>query len=412
MAQPVDELLAGLPLVDHHCHGVVAADLDRTGFESLLTEAEVWPGSGVSPFDTPVGVAVRRHCAPLLDLPRHATPEEYLARRAELGAHEVNRRFLAAAGAAALLVDTGYAPERLTAPAELAGPAGAAAYEVVRLESVAEAVAAEGGTTAAGYGAAVRAAAEDAARRPGVVAVKSVAAYRTGFALDPARPSDAEVARAAAGLLARPGARLADPVLVRHLLWTAVELGLPLQLHTGFGDADLRLDHADPALLTDWLRRTAGTVPVMLLHCWPYQRQAAYLAAVFERVYLDVGLTLHHVGPARAAAVLAEALEITPFRKLLYSSDAYGLAEFHHLGAVAFRRGMAELLGERVAADDLSPADAERIARWTGRDNALRVYGITDPVDHADHTGHTDHAGHTERAPAGPAASVPPMEND
>ncbi|NEA51525.1 amidohydrolase family protein, partial [Streptomyces sp. SID10815] len=241
------------------------------------------------------------------------------------------------------------------------------------------------------------------------------AAYRTGFALDPARPSDAEVARAAAGLLARPGARLADPVLVRHLLWTAVELGLPLQLHTGFGDADLRLDHADPALLTDWLRRTAGTVPVMLLHCWPYQRQAAYLAAVFERVYLDVGLTLHHVGPARAAAVLAEALEITPFRKLLYSSDAYGLAEFHHLGAVAFRRGMAELLGERVAADDLSPADAERIARWTGRDNALRVYGITDPVnhtDHADRTDHLDHTGHTERAPAGPAASVPPMEND
>ncbi|MYS48351.1 amidohydrolase family protein, partial [Streptomyces sp. SID5998] len=207
-----------------------------------------------------------------------------------------------------------------------------------------------------------------------------------------------------------PGARLADPVLVRHLLWTAVELGLPLQLHTGFGDADLRLHHADPLLLTDWLRLTAGTVPVMLLHCWPYQRQAAYLAAVFEQVYLDVGLALHHVGPARAGAVLAEALEITPFRKLLYSSDAYGLAEFHHLGAVAFRRGLAELLAGRVAADELSRADAERIARWTGRDNALRVYGLTDPADSRGSGALTDSGG--PAATAAPAAPVPPMEND
>lgn len=378
-AGPVHETLTALPLVDHHCHGVVTTDLDRPGFESLLTEGEVWPGSGISPFDSPVGVAVRRHCAPLLDLPRHAPADAYLARRAEWGAHRVNRRLLAAAGTAVLCVDTGYAPQRLTTPAELAGAAGgdATAYEVVRLESLAQAVA-TGGVEAGGYGSAVRAAAQEAVRRPGVIAVKSVAAYRTGFDLDPARPSDAEVARAAAGLLSRPGRRLDDPVLVRHLLWTAVDLGLPLQLHTGFGDNDIRLHRADPARLTDWLHLTAGTIPVMLLHCWPYQRQASYLAAVFEQVYLDVGLALHHVGPARAGAVLAEALEITPFRKLLYSSDAYGLAEFHQLGAMAFRQGLAGLLQTRVDADELGLADALRIARWVGRDNALRVYGLTD----------------------------------
>ncbi|MYS49945.1 amidohydrolase family protein, partial [Streptomyces sp. SID6013] len=155
-----------------------------------------------------------------------------------------------------------------------------------------------------------------------------------------------------------------------------VDLGRPLQLHTGFGDGDIRLHRVDPTLLTDWLHLTAGTIPVLLLHCWPYQRQASYLSAVFERVFLDVGLTLHHVGPARAGAVLAEALEITPFRKLLYSSDAYGVAEFHHLGALAFRHGLAGLLQERVDADELSLPDALRLARWAGRDNARRVYGL------------------------------------
>ncbi|MEU9626756.1 amidohydrolase family protein [Streptomyces luteogriseus] len=368
----VREALDAVGLVDHHCHGTVTADLGRDAFEALLTEGEAWPG--VSPFDSPAGVAVRRHCAPLLDLPRHAPAAEYLARRAELGRHEVQRRFLRAAGTDVFCVDTGYAPDPLTTPREIAEAAGGTSYEVVRLEGVAEAVQSAGVEPDA-YADTFRTAALEAVRRPGVVAVKSVAAYRTGFDLDPARPSEAEVTEAARRRLAG-GGRLDDPVLVRHLLWTAVDLGLPLQLHTGFGDNDIRLHRVDPALLTDWLHLTAGTIPVLLLHCWPYQRQAAYLAAVFERVYLDVGLTLHHVGPARAGAVLAEALEITPFRKLLYSSDAYGIAEFFHLGALAFRHGLAELLQDRVDADELSLPDALRIARWTGRDNALRVYRL------------------------------------
>lgn len=327
------------------------------------------------PFDSPVGIAVRRHCAPLLDLPRHAPADVYVARRAELGAAEVNRRFLRAAGAGVFCVDTGFAPHPVTGPAELAAAAGATAYEVVRLEGVAEAVAA-GGVEPDAYAEAFRTAVWAAVGRPGVVGVKSVAAYRTGFDLDPARPSPAEVTRAAGRWLARGGGRLDDPVLVRELLWTAVDVGRPLQLHTGFGDADIRMHRVDPTLLTDWLHLTAGTIPVLLLHCWPYQRQAAYLSAVFERVHLDVGLTLHHVGPARAGAILAEALEITPFRKLLYSSDAYGAAEFHHLGALAFRQGLAGLLQERVDADELSLPDALRLARWAGRDNARRVYGL------------------------------------
>lgn len=320
---------------------------------------------------------MRRHCAPLLDLERHAPADVYLARRAELGPAEVNRRFLTDARTGVFCVDTGFAPPRSTTAAGLAEAAGGAvAHEVVRLEAVAEAVAARG-VDAGGYADAFRSAALDAVRRPGVVAVKSVAAYRTGFALDPARPPDEEVARGARRWLAR-GGRLDEPVLVRHLLWTAVDLGLPLQLHTGFGDSDIRLHQADPTHLTDWLHLTAGTIPVLLLHCWPYQRQAGFLAAVFEQVYLDVGLTLHHVGPVRARAVLEEALEITPFRKLLYSSDACGLAEFYSLGALAFRRGLGELLQDRVDGDELSPADALRLARWAAADNARRVYRLPD----------------------------------
>jgi predicted TIM-barrel fold metal-dependent hydrolase len=382
-ARVVAEAVAAQPLIDHHCHGVSTGDLDRPGFESLISEGGP-PAAGTTNFDTPVGLAIRRHCAPLLDLPPHASAEAYLERRAGLGTAEITRRLLAGLGTVRFCVDTGFRPVGLTTPAELAGLAGlagGAAHEIVRLESVAEGVAAAG-VDADGFEPAFASALHAAVEAGGAVGVKSIAAYRVGLDLDPVRPAPAEVAAAAgAWLAAGPDGgpdggrwRLADPVLTRAALWAAVDLGLPIQLHIGFGDRDIRMHRVDPSLLTDWLH--LHRVPVMLLHCWPYQRQASFLAAVHPHVYLDVGLTLHYVGPARAGSVLAEAAELAPFHKLLYSSDAFGAPELYHLGAITFRRALTELLGGRVVSGEWSVPDAVRIARLIGHDNAARVYRL------------------------------------
>ena len=113
----------------------------------------------------------------------------------------------------------------------------------------------------------------------------------------------------------------------------------------------------------------------MLLHCYPYHRQAAYLANVFPQVMVDVSLAVNHVGP-RGAAVLAETLELAPFGSLLYASDGFALAELHHLGAVLFRRALARVLDEWVADDALSAVDAGRLARMVKGDNARRIYHL------------------------------------
>jgi hypothetical protein len=42
--------------------------VDRTGFEEMLTEARSTGGLGGSLFDSQIGLAVRRWCAPVLDL--------------------------------------------------------------------------------------------------------------------------------------------------------------------------------------------------------------------------------------------------------------------------------------------------------------------------------------------------------
>ena len=147
--------VAEQPLVDHHCHGVLRRDADVATLESMLSEGAGFPGGSV--FDSQAGFMFRRLCPPVLGLPPHAELDDYVARRAELGSTEVSKRFLVAAGASALCVDTGYVPEPITSPAELGDLAGATAHEIVRLERVAEDVAAAG-VGAAGFADAVRSA--------------------------------------------------------------------------------------------------------------------------------------------------------------------------------------------------------------------------------------------------------------
>ena len=259
---------------------------------------------------------------------------------------------------------------------------GSPARHVVRLEAVAEQVARTGIEAQAW---AVAFAEELAAQTAATDAVgyKSIVAYRYGFDFAPDRPAATEVTAAAGRLLraleADPGARIEDPVLLRHLIWTAVDTGRPLQFHVGFGDTDVRMHRNDPTLMTDFLAASepAGT-PVMLLHCYPWHRQAGYLAHVFSHVYMDLGAVLNYVG-ARSPAVLAEALELTPFGKMLYSSDAFGLPELHYLGATGFRRDIERVTGEFVAEGAWSAADAGRVAMMIGAGNANRVYRLDRP---------------------------------
>ncbi|WP_225993680.1 amidohydrolase family protein [Actinomadura rudentiformis] len=388
----MQEWLGALRLIDHHCHGVLDRDLEPAEFEALLTEADE-PGTELSGslWDTQVGFALRRWCAPVLGLPAHASPDDYLARRMELGADEVNRRFLTAAALDVLCVDTGYTPQAMLEPPALGKLAGARAYEVVRLERLAEdAVADE--VSAAAFAGEVRSRLNAKVRSESVVGCKSIAAYRAGLELSGERPTGAEVTsaagrllreadRAMAGRSAPP--RVSDEVLHRFLVWCSVDAGLPVQFHVGYGDADADLRRGDPLLLTSLLQAVAPTgVPVMLLHNYPFHRHAGYLAQVFPNVFVDVGLATHNLGH-RAPTLIAELLELAPFGKVLYSSDAFGLAELYHLGALLFRRGLGAYLGSGVEDGAWTEEDAVRVGELVASGNARRAYRLPQAQEQA-----------------------------
>ena len=373
-----DELaghLRAIPLIDHHVHGNFNEPVDRGTFEASINEGSTDPVPAfMSQFDSPLGLSIRRWCAPLLGLEPLADADAYWARRSELSPDELARTMLPAANIGRWIVDTGFKGDLITTPEQLTALSGVPSSEILRLERLAEDLL-DDGTSPEDFPAAFRAALDRATEDSKVLGTKTICAYRTGFDVDWSRPTDADVVAHARELRARPTHRVDSPVLIAFGVHEAADHGLPIQVHVGFGDRDLDLHRTDPMLLLPLLR-TMTPVPVLLLHCYPFQRQAGYLAQAFDHVNFDVGLAINYLG-VRSTGVVAEALETAPFAKQLYSSDAFGPPELHLLGSVLWRRAMGLELGSWVRTGDCTVADAIRIVDLIGVHNAERVYSLT-----------------------------------
>jgi hypothetical protein len=337
------EHLAELRHVDHHAHSILRTPPEGLdAFRGLFGEASdprQWPHVATT--------VTYQRAIELLAGETGCDPTEHavFALRQGLDPKGYAARLMRAAGAERLLVDEGYPPadQSLTTD-ELGRLAGCPAHPILRIESLAGSEDEDAPLSDAVLERIAR------ARRDGYVALKTVIAYRGGLDLD--RLATAARARLLDALEAnRDGG---DP--------------LPVQVHTGFGDPDLLLPLASPAYLKPVLERFSET-NFVLLHCYPFVREAGWLASVYPNVFFDLSLTIPHV--SRPAVVLAEALELAPLSKLLYASDAVRTPELYLLAAVWWRDALArvlpELLSERAARDG---------ARLILRENAASLYRL------------------------------------
>jgi len=283
------------------------------------------------------GVTYRRALRELAAFFRcEATEEAVYQHRLSSDPAEYASALLRATGTELLFVDDGYPPPgEGTSWDELGELADCEARPILRIERVAE----EGGVDA------VREEVANA-RSNGFVGLKSISAYRTGLELE----------------------RIHDFVMAALEANEATGAPLPVQFHCGFGDSDLYLARADPSHLKPLIERFRETTFV-LLHCYPFVREAGWLAHVYGNVYFDLSLTIPHV--SRPAEALREALELAPVSKLLYASDAARTPELYYLAAKWWREALADVLPELVGADD-----AEDAGRRILRENALAVYRL------------------------------------
>ena len=214
------------------------------------------------------------------------------------------------------------------------------------------------------------------ARSDGYQGLKSVVAYRTGLAVELVDAAAAEQAFARnRGSCRIVEKALLDFLLVRSLV-TARRDDLPVQLHAGYGDRDLDLRLVDPLWLRPLLESgVADGVPLVLLHgAWPWTRGAAYLAAVYPNVWLDVATCIPPLGMQALLDTWRQALAVAPLSRIQASSDAAGLSEHVALGAERCRRSLGIAVAELVGSGELSAGAAEDAAQMIMGGNARALY--------------------------------------
>jgi hypothetical protein len=331
-AGSLPEVLSAIPLVDHHAHGILRAQPTLDEFRGLFSESpdpRQWP-------HVATGITYRRAMRALgAFLGCEPTETGVYEHRLATDPAEYASALLRATNTEALYVDDGFPPAGTgTSWDELGELAGCEARPVLRIERVA----AEDGPEAVPDTIA-------AARANGYVGLKTISAYRTGLEQE----------------------RIHDFVIRALEANERTGAPLPVQVHCGFGDWDLYLPRADPGHLKPLLERFAET-RFVLLHCYPFVREAGWLAHVYGNVWFDLSLTIPHV--SRPAEMLRQALELAPVSKLLYASDAARTPELYYLAATWWREALAEVLP-----DLLLPDEAADAARMIIRQNALELYG-------------------------------------
>lgn len=280
---------------------------------------------------------------------------------------------LTAAGVSDWIIDPGWGGTELLDFDAFAERSAGNVHRLVRLESVTEPLLHDG-LSGSDFIAAFRSALTQLV--PGSVGFKTICAYRCGFDIDWSAQPESAVMNAVDALDGTGRSRLTDPVITNFIVHEAMNYHLPIQFHVGLGDRDVDIRHSNPldlrTLLTEAEQRQ---IPIALLHCWPYERECGYLCQNYTNIYMDVGLTMYLTG-AQAVDALRRALELCPFTRILYSSDAWGLPELHYLGAAVFREALGALLSQWVRSGEWLAQDALRVIDLIASQNAIRLYNL------------------------------------
>ncbi len=375
--------LTQIPLADNHCHGIYT---NQKTTDILAWRAHFTESTDAAMQQTHVATTLfyRRLLHAMADfLACEASEEAVLATRQTYSERDLVQKYLRDAHIEALFVDKGHPPvDTILSDADLAELGGCRIGPILRVELLMQNLIAEQSSLTDVIDKLKQTLSD--VRAQGYVALKSIAAYRTGLAIR--TWSDEEVAQAFTAarheVQERGSVRLGYKPLLDTLLHVvfaeAAHQELPIQFHTGYGDTDADMLLANPLQLRAVLEQKAyRAMPVVLLHeSYPYTRQGAYLATVYENVYLDLSYGIPFLGYNEMLEFTRGAFDVAPFSKLLYASDAIGIPELHWLSARDGRRILGQALGERVSTGELTIAEAELAGAAVLRDNAMQLYGM------------------------------------
>ncbi len=230
----------------------------------------------------------------------------------------------------------------------------------------------------------------DAVKKDGSVGLKTVIAYRTGLEIH--RHPVSEVSKSYENLTKKiksgesvrtvfsPTQEVKN-VMDHFVFLTAeksVELGVPLQIHVGIGDApiiDLRI--ANPILLHDLITdESLKNAKLVLTHGgYPWIEESGFLVNSYPNVFLDLSETIPFISIG-IADKLKKLFEMTPTNKIMYGSDGYNIPELFWISALETKRALSRVLNELVESDTIEVDWALEIAEQILSKNTKRIYNL------------------------------------
>jgi hypothetical protein len=216
-----------------------------------------------------------------------------------------------------------------------------------------------------------------------IVALKCIAAYRGGLDIRIVDRSQATASFTTAKdqLIVKGHPRVGRSDLYHYLLLRAFALAaekdIPVQVHSGIGDQDQDIRTANPACMRDVLESSRfNQTRFVFLHCYPFAKEAAYLASIYGNVYMDVSLTPFIASPAVSSS-FDDALSVAPTTKILAATDGHSQPETYWYAALMLRRGLATALERMIDEGFVDKPSAEVIAGRILHGNALSLYKLT-----------------------------------
>ncbi|MHB8095256.1 MAG: amidohydrolase family protein [Candidatus Aminicenantales bacterium] len=155
----------------------------------------------------------------------------------------------------------------------------------------------------------------------------------------------------------------------------SVELGLPIQIHTGYlaTNGDL-LENGRPLRLNNLLLKYPDARFSLFHGGYPWTGEMAALGKMFPNVYIDL-VWLPQISREAAVRSLDEMLDAVPYNKFFWGGDCHFIEE--STGSLEFAKGVvAESLARRVDRGLLTEKAARDVALKIFRDNAVRFFGL------------------------------------
>ena len=215
----------------------------------------------------------------------------------------------------------------------------------------------------------------------GAVAVKSALAYNRVLKYDKVSRHEAEIAfnRIASHLgegLAWLEAKPLQDYMMHQVIRAAIEVGLPIQVHTGLQEGNENIiTNADPTHLVNLFIEYKEAKFDLFHGGYPYVHEWATLAKYFANVTADI-TWLPIISPEMARRLLHELIETVPGNKIMAFGGDSMTVEMAYGHAVMARQVVARVLSEKVDEGYLSEDEAVALARRMLRDNPASLYKL------------------------------------